>query len=139
MGQAAEQFIPKTIGRYHVVGRLAMGGMAEILLGRIHGPSGFERPVVIKRILPHLAQIPSFVNMFLDEARIAARIGHPNVVQVQELGREGDDLYLVMEYLEGESAASLMRRVTSRGRIVEPVIAAHVVRRPRRAFTRRTS
>ena len=54
------------IGRYEIVGQLAKGGMAEILLGRINGPSGFERPVVIKRILPHLAEQPRFVDMFLD-------------------------------------------------------------------------
>ncbi|HEY8076759.1 MAG TPA: protein kinase, partial [Labilithrix sp.] len=85
--------------------------MAEILLGRVVGPSGFQRPVVIKRILPHLARQKGFVDMFLDEARIVAGIRHTNVVHVHELGHEGEDLFLVMEYLEGESTAALMRRL----------------------------
>src|SRR5258706_5437181 len=107
---AAESEVTETVGRYAVVGRLAMGGMAEILLGRLLGPSGFERPVVIKRILPHLAEQTAFVEMFLDEARLAARIQHRNVVQVHELGREGRNLFIAMEYLEGENAAGLVRR-----------------------------
>lgn len=104
-----------------------MGGMAEILLGRLSGPSGFERAVVIKRILPHFAQHPSFVQMFLDEGRLAARIGHPNVVQVHELGQEGADLFLVMEYLQGESLAGVQRRLRVRGLRLDPAMAAHVV------------
>jgi len=107
---AAESTTAETIGRYEVVGRLAMGGMAEILLGRLRGPSGFERAVVIKRILPHLAEQPAFVDMFLDEARLAARIQHRNVVQVHELGQDGKNLFLTMEYLEGENAAGIIRR-----------------------------
>ena len=126
MGAVATQPIPDSIGRYEVLGRLAMGGMAEILLGRLRGPSGFERAVVIKRILPHLAGVQAFVDMFLDEARIAARIAHPNVVQVHELGRSEDDLYIVMEYIEGESVAGLMRRALARRMTMPPLLAAHV-------------
>ena len=88
---AAESHATERVGRYEVAGRLATGGMAEILLGRLVGPSGFERPLVIKRILPHLAEQQSFVSMFLDEARLAAQIRHPNVVSVSELGQEGDE------------------------------------------------
>jgi len=124
---AAESEAVETVGRYEVVGRLAMGGMAEILLGRLRGPSGFERPVVIKRILPHLAEQGTFVDMFLDEARLAARIQHRNVVQVHELGREGNDLFLVMEYLEGENAAGLIRRSLVAGADLHPAICAYIV------------
>jgi serine/threonine-protein kinase len=88
--------------------------MAEIVLGRLTGPSGFERAVVIKRILPQFLEEKAFVDMFLDEARIAAAIRHPNVVQHQELGRDGGDLYLVMEYLEGESLSNVLRRAHAR-------------------------
>jgi eukaryotic-like serine/threonine-protein kinase len=101
--------------------------MAEILLGRLTGPSGFERAVVIKRILPHLASSPRFVSMFLDEARIAAQIRHPNVVQVYELGQEDDDLFLVMEYLEGEMTGAVVRRAIARGEKLEPWVGAHIV------------
>lgn len=115
------------IGRYEVLGQLATGGMAEILLGCISGPSGFRRPVVVKRILPHLAKVPEFRNMFLDEARIIAGIHHDNVVQVYELGSEGDSLYLVMEYLDGESVGGLLRRLATRSERPPYWLAAHVI------------
>src|ERR1700722_16660030 len=105
---------PKKVGQYEILGPLAVGGMAEIFLGRLVGPGGFERAVVLKRILPHLLHDASFEAMFLDEARIAAAIHHRNVVQVLDLGRQDDELFIVMEYLEGESVAALIRRLASR-------------------------
>lgn len=119
--------LPESIGRYQIVGHLATGGMAEILLGKLLGPSGFERAVVIKRTLPHLAREQQFEQMFLDEARIVARIRHPNVVQVHELGREADELFLVMEYLDGETAWGLMRRLRSMGETLPWGLSAHIV------------
>lgn len=124
---AAESTSLDTIGRYEVVGRLAMGGMAEILLGRLRGPSGFERAVVIKRILPHLAEQPAFVDMFLDEARLAARIQHRNVVQVHELGQDGKNLFLTMEYLEGENAAGIIRRSLLSEQEIGVALCAYIV------------
>jgi hypothetical protein len=119
--------VPDRIGRYEVLGELATGGMAQILLARLRGPAGFERAVVLKRILPHLARSESFTAMFLDEARTVARIRHPNVVQVQELGREGSELVLAMEYVEGESIAGIMKRALSTQRKVSPALAAYIV------------
>ncbi len=119
--------VPQRIGRYEIAAPLTAGGMAEILLGRLVGPSGFERPVVIKRILPHLSRSPGFVAMFLDEARIVAKIRHPNVVTVLELGQDGDELFLALEYLEGETVGSVAHRVSSEGSRVPPVLAAYVV------------
>lgn len=124
---APETQTTETIGRYEVAGRLASGGMAEILLCRLIGPSGFERPVVIKRILPHLAEHQNFVSMFLDEARLAAQIRHQNVVQVHELGQEGQDLYLVMEYLEGENAAGVIRRTMVAGKPTDYALCAYIM------------
>ncbi len=118
---------PSKIGRYEVAGKLAAGGMAELLLACRRGDGGFERPVVIKRILPHLADVSDFTAMFMDEARIAASIRHANVVTVHELERDEDGLYLVMEYLEGESAANLMRRLEARRLKLDPAIAAYLV------------
>jgi eukaryotic-like serine/threonine-protein kinase len=115
------------ISHYECLGRLAIGGMAEILLGRVSGPNGFERPVVIKRILPHLASVPEFRQMFLDEARIVARIRDDNVVQVHELGSDGDELFLVMEYLEGESVGGLLRRLVAGDEALDPWLACHIV------------
>ena len=106
---------------------LAIGGMAEILLGTLRGPSGFERPVVVKRILPHLASHAAFVSMLLDEGRLAARINHPNVITVQELGREENELFLVMEYLQGEAVAGIARRSRARGQRLPPALCAHVI------------
>ncbi|MBN8612460.1 MAG: serine/threonine protein kinase [Deltaproteobacteria bacterium] len=117
----------RRIGRHEILGHLAAGGMAEILLARVVGPHGFERPVVIKRILPHLATQPGFVEMFTDEARIAASIRHANVVQVYELGSDAGELYLVMEYLEGESLAGLQRRLVATRGSLEPALAAWIV------------
>lgn len=117
---------PLHLGRYEVLGRVAEGGMAEIVLGRLNGPSGFERTVAIKRILPHLARSSGFVDMFLDEARIAARIQHPNVVQVHELGQVDEELFIVMEYLEGESVLSLLRRLSLRRQRLAPHLAAYI-------------
>lgn len=118
---------PERLGRYEIVGNLACGGMAEVLLARLTGRSGFEKVVAIKRILPRYVEEKSFVDMFLDEARIAAGINHPNVVQYLELGEEGGELFLVMEYLEGESLASIQRRARSRRVEVDYADAAHVV------------
>jgi eukaryotic-like serine/threonine-protein kinase len=97
-------------GKYSLVARLATGGMAEIFLARLQGAAGFEKLVCIKRILPHLARDKQFVAMFLDEARIAARISHPNVCQVFELGEIENSYFLAMEYLEGVPLACFRRR-----------------------------
>ena len=97
-------------GKYSLVARLATGGMAEIFLARLQGVAGFEKLVCIKRILPHLARDKQFVAMFLDEARIAARISHPNVCQVFELGEIEGSYYIAMEYLEGVPLACFRRR-----------------------------
>ncbi len=117
----------RRVGRYEIVAPLAGGGMAEILLARVVGPHGFDRPAVVKRILPHLAQNPTFVAMFLDEARIVANIRHPNVVQVDELGEHDGELYLAMEYLEGESVGALLGRMLLRGQSIDAGLAAHIV------------
>jgi hypothetical protein len=118
---------PERLGRYEILGLLATGGMAEVFLGRLMGPSGFERVVVVKRILPHLAREADFVDMFLDEARIVAKINHRNVIQVSELGRDGDELYLVMEFVEGESLGGFMRRHWGSEREIGFELAAYVI------------
>jgi tRNA A-37 threonylcarbamoyl transferase component Bud32 len=96
-------------GRYELLHLIDRGGMAEVLLGRQVGLAGFEKLVVIKRILPKLAQDPSFIQMFLQEARVAARISHSNVVQIFDLGKMGDDYYIVMEYVHGWNLNVLLR------------------------------
>jgi serine/threonine protein kinase len=91
------------------VRRLAAGGMAEIFLARVSGLSGFQKMVVIKRILPQLATKSDFVEMFLDEARIAATLQHPNVVQMYDVGVVDGNYFIAMEYLHGEDVRSIMK------------------------------
>ena len=88
-------------GKYHLKRRLGLGGMAEVWLADLQGPQGFQRELVIKRILPHLADDENFLTMFEDEARLAAQLNHPHAVRVEELGKEDGTWYLAMEYLDG--------------------------------------
>jgi serine/threonine-protein kinase len=92
-----------------LVRKLAEGGMAEIFLAKLLGADGFERNVVIKRMLPHLSAISDFVEMFRDEARLAAKLSHPNIVQIQELGFTEGCYYICMEYLAGEDFSTTLR------------------------------
>lgn len=105
------------VGRYELIHRLAHGGMATVYLGRAKGKAGFEKIVAVKVIHPHLASEAEFVGMFLDEARIAARIHHPHVVEILDLGgseAEADGgYYMVMEFIEGENLAALVRALAS--------------------------
>ena len=106
------------IGRYALHGEIASGGMAVVHFGRLLGPVGFSRPVAIKRLHPQLAREPNVRAMFIDEARLASRIRHPNVVPTLDVVTDGGDLLLVMEYVHGESLQQLLRAVRKRG---EPV------------------
>src|SRR5688500_163675 len=101
---------PARLGRYQLLGRLATGGMGEIHLARLDGDGGFEKLVVVKRLLPELVASPQYVAMFLDEARLVAKLSHPNVCEVYEVGRDGHEYFLAMPYLEGVSLADLLGR-----------------------------
>ncbi len=114
-------------GPYALIGRLATGGMAEVFLARREGPAGFEKLAVVKRILPQFAEDPEFRRMFLDEARLAARINHPNVVQIFELSESKDVLYLAMEYVAGFDLARVMDASLKLRRLVPPPVAARIV------------
>src|SRR5688500_19388537 len=95
--------IPVTpYGKYTLIARLGQGGMAEVFLALSSGPSGFRKLVVIKRIHAHLEEDARLVEMFLDEARLAARLNHPHCVQTYEVGEAGGGHYLAMEFLEGQ-------------------------------------
>jgi serine/threonine-protein kinase len=97
------------LGRYSVYAELASGGMATVYLGRVSGAVGFGRTVAIKRLHPHLSRNPEFVSMFLDEARLAARVQHPNVVPTLDVVTESNELFLVLEYVKGETLGGLLR------------------------------
>ncbi|MCZ7680014.1 MAG: serine/threonine protein kinase [Sandaracinaceae bacterium] len=98
------------LGRYELLAPLGKGGMASVFLARLRGPSGFEKLLAIKRIHPALTEDPRFVDMFLDEARVAAALQHPNIAQVFELGHEGSVYFLAMEYLHGEHLGDVLGR-----------------------------
>ncbi|MEW6433137.1 MAG: serine/threonine-protein kinase [Myxococcota bacterium] len=115
------------LSRYQVLGRLAAGGMAEVWLARAVGAAGFEKLVVVKTILPSLARVPQFVSMFVNEARLAAMLSHPNCVQIFDLGEENGWLYIAMEFVEGFSLARIMKRARSLGVPVPERVVARVI------------
>jgi serine/threonine protein kinase len=115
----------RRLGRYQVLKHLASGGMADVLLARADGVvEGFERHVVIKRIRAEQARDPQFINMFLDEARLAARLHHQNVIQVHDIGEDEGDYFFTMEYLHGEDLRRLLMAVSRRK---EKVPLEHVI------------
>ncbi len=100
------------VGRYRLFDRLAVGGMAELFLGFTQSMHGFEKMVVLKRILPQFAENPDFVRMFLDEARLAATLDHPNIAHVYDIGEHDGSYFFSMEYVHGQSLLRVMRAVT---------------------------
>ena len=115
----------KFAGRYTLLQKLAAGGMAEVFLARQAGIDGFEKLVVIKRILPHQSDNPDFVRMFLDEARIAADLSHPNVVNIFDAGQADGLYFITMEYLRGRDVASVFHELNKRSELLPLPVALH--------------
>ncbi len=115
------------IDRYELVAEIASGGMATVFLARLSGVGGFQRFVAIKRLHPHLAGEQEFVEMFLDEARLAAGIHHPNVVPILEVGASERGYYLVMEYIEGDTLARLLARAATSGNKLPISIGVRII------------
>ena len=118
---------PVDFGDYTLLKKLATGGMGEVFLARQEQGAGFERYVAIKRILPELSGDDDFVKMFLDEARLAARLNHPNVVQIYDLGICGEQYYIAMEFLEGRDLRRIMGRLGSQDRALPGAHAVQIV------------
>ncbi len=106
---------PQSFGKYQLIKKLATGGMAEVWLARQTGIEGFAKNVVVKRILPHLSEDAEFVDMFGNEARIAARFSHSNIAQVYEFGEANGTYYIAMEYIHGEDLGRVMRKAYNAG------------------------
>ena len=122
MASALDKVQPgSTLGRYEILMPLARGGMASVWAGRMQGSRGFSKIVAIKTMLPDISDDPDFQTMFLDEARVAARIKHPNVAQILDLGEESDVLYLVMDWVEGETLGHLQRAAKQHGGVPLPI------------------
>jgi serine/threonine-protein kinase len=119
--------VGQQIGRYTLRHRLGTGGMAEVWLAESAGPAGFQKLVVVKAILPHLASDPDFVRLFLSEARLTARLNHPNVVQVYELFEEGGRYHSVMELVDGGSVRQLIRAARTKGLRLDPQVVARIM------------
>lgn len=117
----------QAFGNYQLVKKLATGGMAEVWLAKQTGIEGFNRHVVVKRILPHLAEDPEFVQMFLNEAKIASRFNHPNIAQIYDLGEKDGQYFIAMEFIHGEDLGRVMRRAWSTGQWVARHIALRIV------------
>jgi serine/threonine protein kinase len=115
------------MGRYQLIRKLATGGMAEVFLAKASGPLGFEKHVVVKRILPHLVEDPQFVEMFLSEAKLAARLNHANIVQIFDFGMEGGSYFIAMEYVDGVDLRTLKRRAFHQGAPIAFPLCARLV------------
>jgi serine/threonine protein kinase len=117
---------PDDAGRYVLLDRIGLGGMAEVFRATARGAAGFERPVAIKRILPSLSEDADFIRMFIDEAKIAVQLQHPNIVQIFDLGRDGRDYFIAMEYVHGKDLRVIAERVHRNGERIPPSVAVHV-------------
>jgi serine/threonine-protein kinase len=126
---AVESYVtaPLMVGRYLLYGEIASGGMASVHFGRLVGPAGFARPVAIKRLHAQFARDPDFVKMFLDEARLAARIAHPNVVPTLDVVNVKNEVFIVMEYVRGVSLSHLARTLRDRNERIQPLVALGIV------------
>ncbi|MEM9187833.1 MAG: protein kinase [Myxococcota bacterium] len=123
----ADSDAPTVYGKYQLLDRLAMGGMAEVFKAKSHGVEGFEKILVIKRILPELSRNPQFVEMFINEAKIAVTLSHANIVQVFDLGKADDTYFIAMEYVAGYDLSYVLRRGRELGRALPPELAVYIV------------
>jgi serine/threonine protein kinase len=121
-----EEPLQKSLERYDVLDRIAVGGMAEVFLAKAYGAHGFEKTLAIKRILPELASDPEFAARFIAEAKVAVRLSHANVVQVFDFGRIGESLFIAMEFVDGLDLAAMLRRFKDERRQVPLPAAFHI-------------
>ncbi|HEX8792768.1 MAG TPA: protein kinase [Polyangiaceae bacterium] len=117
----------RVLGRYAMYEQFAAGGMATLHYGRLLGPAGFSRTVAIKRLHAHLSEDPDFVAMFLDEARLAARIHHPNVIQTLDVESSEGELFVVLDYVHGDSLSRLLREARRVGEPVTPSLVCAIL------------
>ena len=122
------------LGRYELLQPLGVGGMAEVFKARALGPGGFQRDVVIKRILPAHGRDPEFIRMFVDEAKLLGLLHHPNVVDVYDFGEDDGVLFLALEYVEGPSLSRILRTLRASNRKTPAAIVAYVAREVCRAL-----
>lgn len=113
-------------GKYRVLSDLACGGMARLVLAAVEGPEGFIKPCVLKKVLPEFLKLPDFNRMFIQEARIAALLNHPNIVQAFDFGEVNGEYFLALEFVEGASLGSVVKELRARGSVAPLPVALHV-------------
>ena len=116
-----------TFGKYFLLKKIASGGMGEIFLAKLRGPVGFEKLLVIKRILAQHVENDEFVDMFFAEARIAAQLSHANIVQIYEMGEVDEAYFIAMEYVHGKSLRDVIDRARQRGEYIPPAHAIEIL------------
>jgi eukaryotic-like serine/threonine-protein kinase len=123
--QGTDRLPSATFGRYELLARIGSGGMAEVFLAMSQGLAGFNKLVVLKRLRPDVAKDKAMITMFLDEARLAARLQHPNIVNTYEVGEQGGTYFIAMEYLEGQPLNRVLKHA-SVGSLFRPEMWCHV-------------
>src|SRR6185369_5910889 len=118
----------KPFGKYYLLDRIGAGGMAEVFLAVAIGPEGFQRMLVIKRMLPHLSQDRAFIQMFVDEAKLCGLLSHPNLVQIFEFGSIEDSFFIAMEHVQGETMSAVRAKLFELGRIAPAAATLDIVR-----------
>ncbi len=128
VAKPSQQDLPQVFGRYLLIKRLSRGGMGEIFLGKLGEIQGFEKPVIVKKILPNLSADEEFVKRFIDEAQVAIKLNHANIAQVFEVGKVDGDYFLAIEYIEGRDVRRLITRCRELGTRLPPDLCMYVAR-----------
>lgn len=118
--------LPK-IGKYQLLRKIATGGMAEVFLAKVAGPMGYEKTLVVKRILPHLAEDPRFVAMFLTEAKVASNLSHPNIVQIFEFGQTDGAYFIAMEFIDGPNLRAIIHQANEQKYLIPLGVCAKII------------
>ena len=118
----------KPFGKYYLLDRIGVGGMAEVFLAVAFGLQGFQRTLVIKRMLAHLSQDSAFVKMFIDEAKLSGLLSHPNLVQIFEFGQIDESFFIAMEHVQGETLLAVQAKLADQGRIAPVGASLEIIR-----------
>src|SRR6478672_1876356 len=117
---------PSVFGKYLLLERINVGGMAEVFIAKAFGVEGFERILAIKKILPTMAEDEEFITMFIDEARISVQLNHANIVHIHELGKHDEAFYIAMEYVAGRDLRTILERFRKRKEIMPAAQAVYL-------------
>jgi serine/threonine protein kinase len=118
---------PIPFGKYYLLERINVGGMAEVFKAKTFGVEGFERLLAVKRILPNIAEDEEFIAMFIDEAKIAVQLQHANIAQIFDLGKVEDSYFIALEYVPGKDLRSIFDRLRGRGEVMTIQQACHII------------